>query len=160
MPEKILLGLGSNLGNRLKNLESAIAALPAHIAVTGRSSVYETPPWGYADQNNFYNMVVEAETEFSPPELLRELKAVEKKLGRTPSFKYGPREIDIDILLYGDSSISEADLTIPHPRIAERAFILVPMADLAPDLKIPGLNRTVTELLQTLDTSGITRVNP
>ena len=160
MPEKIFLGLGSNLGDRLKNLESAIDAVRPHIAVTRRSSVYETPPWGYAAQNNFYNVAVEAETELSPSELIRELKTVEQRLGRTLSFKYGPREIDIDILLYGQTSVTEADLTIPHPRLAERAFILVPLAELAPDLKVPGFNRTVTELLQSLNTSGITQVNP
>ena len=135
-------------------------ALSPHIEVTRRSSIYETPPWGYSNQNNFYNMAVEADTELSPTELIRELKTVEQRLGRTPSFKYGPREIDIDILLYGQTSVTEADLTIPHPRLAERAFILVPLAELAPDLKIPGVNRTVTELIQALGTSGITRVDP
>lgn len=154
---KIYLGLGSNLGDRRGYLEAAIAALPAAVRVLRRSPIYETAPWGFADQADFLNMVVEAEAELAPADLLKYLKSVETAVGRQPRFRNGPREIDIDILLYDDLVSAEEGLSIPHPRLAERAFMLVPLADLAPELRLPGSETTIKELLSALDNSGVKR---
>jgi len=159
MKHKIFLGLGSNIGDRLGYLEAAIASLPPAVEVLRRSAIYETAPWGYQDQADFLNMVIEAETELAPQELLKELKAIETKVGRKPTFRNGPREIDIDILLYGNEAISLRGVTIPHSRLQERAFVLVPLADLAPLLMLPGQKQTVSEILHKLDTSGVHAFN-
>ncbi|QYK49922.1 MAG: 2-amino-4-hydroxy-6-hydroxymethyldihydropteridine diphosphokinase [Anaerolineales bacterium] len=160
----IYLGLGSNRGDRLANLQAAIAALAPTVRVLRQSAVYETEPWGYAEQARFLNMALEAETELAPAELLQHIKQVEQQVGRVASFRYGPREIDIDILLYGnfqiDLSEAEADLKIPHPRLAERAFVLVPLAELAPELPVPGHDHTVSELLAAQDASGVQLFDP
>ncbi|MBX3003698.1 MAG: 2-amino-4-hydroxy-6-hydroxymethyldihydropteridine diphosphokinase [Anaerolineales bacterium] len=160
----IYLGLGSNRGERMANLEAALAALTPAVRMVRRSTVYETEPWGYVEQARFLNMVVEAETELSPQELLAHIKHIEQQVGRVASFRYGPREIDIDILLYGDFQVdlgeAEARLTIPHPRLAERAFVLVPLAELAPQLAVPGLAATVAELLAAQDASGVMQFTP
>ncbi len=155
MKHKVYLGLGSNLGDRQAYLDAALAALPPAVSVLRRSPIYETEPWGFADQEKFLNMVVEAETELTPPELLGTLKAIEKQVGRKPTFRNGPREIDIDILIYGDTVFAEGGVSIPHPSLAERAFVLAPLADLAPDLNIPGINSTAGKLLAQVDKSGI-----
>jgi len=159
MKHKIYLGLGSNVGDRLGYLEAAIVSLPPAVEVLRRSLIYETAPWGYQDQADFLNMVIEAETELAPQELLKKLKAIETKVGRKPTFRNGPRQIDIDILLYGNETISLGGVTIPHPRLQERAFVLVPLADLAPQLRLPRQKQTVSELLQKLDTSGVHAFN-
>ena len=158
MAHHIYLGLGSNLGDRRSFLDSAISALVPALRVSRLSPIYETDPWGYSDQDDFLNMVVEAETDLGPKQLLVFLKGIEVKLGRQPRFRNGPREIDIDILIYDDQILNEVGLRIPHPRLQERAFILVPLADLAPGLSIPGLDKTVAELLSNLDTSGIRKL--
>ena len=155
MPHKIYLGLGSNLGDRKGYLDGAINAMPPAVRVLRRSSIYETAPWGYRDQDDFLNMVVEAETELGPKQLLILLKGIEVQLGRKPRFRNGPREIDIDILLYDDLVLDELVLHIPHPRLHERAFILAPLADLAPNLEIPNTGKKVAEFLANLDTSGV-----
>lgn len=156
MPHKIYLGLGSNLGNRAAALEAALAALAPQVRTLRRSPIYETEPWGLADQPVFLNQVVEAETELEPAELLKLLKATEKELGRQPRTRNGPREIDIDILLYDDLTLEAPGLRVPHPNLQQRAFVLVPLADLAPDLVIPGGEKSVKEMLSTLDTSVAT----
>ena len=158
MAHHIYLGLGSNLGDRRSFLDSAISALVPALRVSRLSPIYETDPWGYSDQDDFLNMVVEAETDLGPKQLLVFLKGIEVKLGRQPRFRNGPREIDIDILIYDDQILNEAGLRIPHPRMQERAFMLVPLTDLAPGLSIPGLDKTVAELLSNLDTSGIRKL--
>ena len=154
----VYLALGTNLGDRLENLRSAIQALPPSIIVLATSKVYETPPWGYEDQPAFLNMAVRAETTLAPQALLEHLKALEVRLGRESTFRYGPRRIDIDILFYDDLILNSPHLVIPHPRLHQRAFVLVPLADLAPDLVHPVLERTVAELLALADTAGITPV--
>lgn len=151
----IYLALGTNLGDRPGNLRAAVKALAPDVEVRAESRVYETPPWGYVDQPAFLNMAVEAETSLSPEELLGRLKQVEVEVGREPSFRYGPRRIDIDILFYDDLVLESGALTIPHPRLHERAFVLVPLMDLAPGLVHPVLGRSVTDLLAGQDQSGI-----
>jgi 2-amino-4-hydroxy-6-hydroxymethyldihydropteridine diphosphokinase len=152
---KIYLALGSNLGDRLANLQNTIRALPPEVDVTAQSPVYETPPWGYQEQPVFLNQVIEALTALPPEKLLAYLKNLEEQLGRTPTFNYGPRLIDIDILFYDDLVYRSPDLVIPHPRLSERAFVLVPLANLSPDLRHPVTGSTVKEMLATVDSSQI-----
>lgn len=152
---KVYLALGTNLGNRLMNLKNAVKSLPPEVSVIKASPVYETPPWGYLDQSDFLNQVLEAETELAPEELLAYLKRLENQIGRKKSFKYGPRLIDLDILFYDDLILETTNLTIPHPRIHERAFVLVPLADLNPDIRHPSSGLTVRELLGNIDQQGI-----
>lgn len=114
------------------------------------SGVYETKPWGYLDQPDFLNQVVEGFTELTPTKLLNFLKHVEKKMGREVNFRNGPRLIDLDILLYGDRVVHTTRLNLPHPQIVERAFVLVPLAEIAPELVHPVLHKSVIELLAEL----------
>ncbi|MDK2981910.1 MAG: 2-amino-4-hydroxy-6-hydroxymethyldihydropteridine diphosphokinase / dihydropteroate synthase [Chloroflexota bacterium] len=154
MPERVYLGTGSNLGDRLGNLNQAQAALAPHIRLLRASSVYETPPWGYDDQPAFLNQVLEVETDLEPQALLVRLKAIEAELGRVKNFRYGPRSIDLDILFYGKQVFQSETLNIPHPMLAERAFVLVPLAELAPGLMHPQLQRSVAELLAARPDAG------
>jgi 2-amino-4-hydroxy-6-hydroxymethyldihydropteridine diphosphokinase len=137
------VGLGSNLGDREAMLLRAAEAIDA----LRLSPVIETEPWGYADQPRFLNAVAEVETELAPRELLELLLDVERRLGRTREGpRYGPRTIDLDLLLYGDEVVDEPGLQVPHPRLGERRFVLEPLAALAPERKIPG-NGTIQEAL-------------
>jgi 2-amino-4-hydroxy-6-hydroxymethyldihydropteridine diphosphokinase len=119
------------------------------------SHVYETPPWGILDQPVFLNCALEVQTRLKPHALLHWLKAIEQRLGRQPSVRFGARLIDLDILLYGQLIFHTPELVIPHPRMTERAFVLKPLADLAPDMIPPGMNQAVRDLLQITDTTGI-----
>jgi 2-amino-4-hydroxy-6-hydroxymethyldihydropteridine diphosphokinase len=157
MSHFVYLALGTNLGRRLDNLRAALQGLAPTVQLLSASPVYETPPWGYLDQPAFLNQVIHASTALLPLDLLGFLKRMEERLGRRPSVHYGPRLIDLDILLYDDLQIETPALTIPHPRLAERAFVLVPLADLAPDLLPPGSTLTVSEMLAQVDRSGIER---
>lgn len=136
---KAFLGLGSNLGDRSQNLSEAIAMINGSrfIDVVKQSSIYETEPIGYQDQADFFNMVIEVETKLSVEELLRVVKEIEKVIGRKPTFKDGPREIDIDILLYGSVVMQSGNLVLPHPQLTERAFVLKPLIEIAPGLELP-----------------------
>ena len=147
----VYLALGSNLGNRSEHLRSAIYHMRPEVKVNKCSQVYETPPWGYEDQPKFLNQVIEIETNLDPSELLEYVKEVEGKIGREKAFRYGPRSIDIDILFYDDIVIDSPPLVIPHARISERAFVLIPLADLAPDFLHPVLGETVLGLLAKVD---------
>jgi 2-amino-4-hydroxy-6-hydroxymethyldihydropteridine diphosphokinase len=152
----IYLGLGSNLGDLQANLRAAIAKLGADdLRVLRVSPVYETAPVDLTDQPWFLNLVVEAETSLSPSDLLARILSVEAALGRVRDIPKGPRSIDIDILLYGAETVSAARLEIPHPRMAERRFVLAPLADLAPDIIHPVAQRTIRELLQSAPPSEI-----
>jgi 2-amino-4-hydroxy-6-hydroxymethyldihydropteridine diphosphokinase len=161
MPEQtIYLSLGSNIGDRAANLRAAIEALPgAGVRITRTSSIYETEPVNYLEQDWFLNCVVEGETEVSAVELLRELRGIETRMGSKKLVVKGPRLLDIDILLYGSETIDFAGLQVPHPRMTERRFVLVPLAEIAPGLRHPMWNGTVEELLEkTTDHSQVRRV--
>lgn len=149
------IALGSNLGERLDNLRQALHHLPPAVQPLRVSTVYETPPWGITDQPRFLNMVVEALTWLEPIPLLDHLKHIEQRMGRVVAARFGPRLIDLDILFYADIIYTADPLHIPHPRLAERAFVLLPLQDLAADKIHPALDKSVTELLAPLDLSGI-----
>jgi len=151
----IYLALGSNLGDRMVNLRRALDYLPPAVEVETGSTVYETPPWGYLDQPAFYNQVVRAVTNLSPQALLAYLKEIEQRLGRTETVRNGPRPIDIDILFYDDLELETPQLGIPHPRMEGRAFVWVPLAEIAPDLIHPKLGKSAVQVVSELDCSCI-----
>ena len=155
MSHVVFLALGSNLGDRLGNLQAALAALPPLVRVQSASPVYETPPWGYLEQPAFLNQVARVETDLPPQELLAYLKRLETQIGRTPAVRYGPRVIDVDIIFYDELVLDTPELTIPHPGLVGRAFVLAPLADLAAELRHPVVGKTVGELLAEADVSGI-----
>ena len=155
------LCLGSNLGDRAGTMAKAVGLIArTGLKIIARSSLYETPPWGPVPQGPYLNMVVAVETELSARELLHMLLGVEHAFGRdrTREVRFGPRTIDIDILLYGEEVVAEPDLEIPHPRMMERAFALIPLSELAPELKVRGV--AVAAALAGLDRSGIVKVEP
>jgi len=151
----VYLALGSNLGNRLSNLKEAIAALPPQMEVKAKSAVYETPPWGYEDQPKFLNQVIKATTYLDPEPLLKHLKRLEVALGRKETFQNGPRLIDMDILFYDDLVVNTPSLVIPHPRLQERGFVLLPLMDIGPDLTHPVSKKSVREMMTSCNVEGI-----
>jgi len=155
MEHVIYLSIGSNVGDRLLNLQNAVTSLAPKVQSVLQSSIYETGPWGYADQPAFLNQAVKAETYLDPNDLLVLLKEIEVSMGRQETFRFGPRLIDLDILFYDELVLDTPKLTIPHPRIAERAFVLIPLAEIAPDLCHPIFKKTIQELKTPLDTSSI-----
>ena len=152
---QIHLSLGSNVADRKSNLEAVQFALPPEVVVLKSSSVYETEPWGFFDQPDFLNQVLLAETQLSARDLLNYIKEIEVEIGRVPSFRFGPRLVDIDIIFFGDHIIHELGLEIPHHRFKDRAFVLVPLAEISPDMVVPGTDTTILDLLGELDTSGV-----
>jgi len=156
MEHKIYIALGTNLGDREIILQDAVAALAPDVSVSHQSPIYETAPWGFADQPNFLNQVIAAETNLSPFELLTYLKEIESRLGRKPTFQNGPRVVDLDILFYDDCVIRENVLVIPHLRLHQRAFVLVPLADIAPNLIHPTIQKTIQSLLDSCGREGVT----
>ena len=149
----VYLGMGSNLGDRRRNLEAALEALGAHpqIAVSATSSFLETDPvGGPPGQGRFLNAAAGIETDLAPEALLAELKRIERALGRRAGPRWGPREIDLDILLCGDTILETAALVIPHPRMRERRFVLAPLAEIAPDAHDPVTGLSVRNLLARL----------
>jgi 2-amino-4-hydroxy-6-hydroxymethyldihydropteridine diphosphokinase len=149
------LGLGSNLGDRVSNIDRAIALLTENgaVCVVSRSRLYRTAPWGVTEQDWFVNACIAIKSALSPRELLRHCQFVEGAMGRARTRRWGPRNIDIDILTFGDFKIDEPDLVIPHPLIAERAFVLIPLKDVAPELKIDGAS--LDEMLSKLNAADV-----
>jgi 2-amino-4-hydroxy-6-hydroxymethyldihydropteridine diphosphokinase len=161
--EAVYVGLGANLGNRAANLAMALRYLSSLARIDAVSSLYETAPLGEQPQPPFYNAVCGVSTGLSPEALLDYLKRVEFEIGRRPAERWAPRAIDLDLLLYGDRVIDTPALVVPHPRLPERAFVLVPLAEIAPDAMHPVLGRTAREMLSGLsesDVSGVTKVEP
>jgi 2-amino-4-hydroxy-6-hydroxymethyldihydropteridine diphosphokinase len=144
----VYIGIGSNLGSREENCRAAIRHLIHNgIKVLQLSSKLETAPWGVEEQPEFINMAIKAETDLQPEELLELLKNAEVELGRAPGPRWGPRVIDLDILLYNSLVMKTAELEIPHPLIAEREFVLKPLVEIAPDIIHPVLQKSIKELL-------------
>ncbi len=155
----VYLSLGTNLGDRSAMLAKALATLddmPA-VRVVRSSPVYESEPWGLTEQPKFLNIVAEIETALAPLELLNALKDLEQRLGRQPARRWGPRCIDVDVILWGDTIMSTPELAIPHQRFRERAFVLTPLADLAPEAVDPETGSTIAALASRLGTAGLAR---
>ena len=152
----VYLGLGSNMGNRQGNLDKAIDLLSQRLKVEQVSSTYDTEPVGNIDQPRFLNLVCQVYTRLAPKDLLTLAKGIELKLGRAPGTSNAPRPIDIDILFHGDQVMKTRELVIPHPRLTERAFVLVPLAEITPDLVHPVNGKAVRELLEDItETQGV-----
>jgi 2-amino-4-hydroxy-6-hydroxymethyldihydropteridine diphosphokinase len=149
---KTYLGIGTNLGDPLQQMSRAVTYLhhTAGMSVTSLSSIYQTSPIGYLDQPDFYNMVIEIETLLIPTQLLAAILHIEKKLHRVRAIRWGPRTIDIDILLYGDHLMQSNELQIPHPRMKERAFVLIPLYELIGNKILPGTEQTLREWIEQL----------
>lgn len=150
-----IVALGSNLGDKAANIEAAIAHLEegGDVKLVRRSRNFATEPWGKTDQDWFVNACIAVTTTLTPRELLARCKEIERQMGRVTTERWGPRIIDLDLLIYADTVLNEPDLILPHPHIAERAFVLAPLMDIAPDLVIGG--RTVRELHGAIDLAGI-----
>ena len=138
----VYLALGSNLGDRRANLAAALQRLRGVMEISTVSSIYETEPVGYLDQPRFFNIVLQGKTTLSAQELLKYAKEIEVAIGRQPTFRYGPRPIDIDIIFFDDLQIAQDNLIVPHPRMAERAFVLVPLTEIAPEIVDPVSGHT------------------
>jgi 2-amino-4-hydroxy-6-hydroxymethyldihydropteridine diphosphokinase len=153
---RAFLGLGSNLGDSAENIRAAVRLLASdgHVQMIRKSSFYLTDPVGYENQPEFTNAVAEVETDFGPEELLARCLDTEKKLGRERTIRWGPRVIDIDVLLYNDAQMNAPGLEIPHPRMAERGFVMAPLAQIAPDLILPD-GRTAREVDAALGHDGV-----
>jgi GTP cyclohydrolase IV len=152
----VYLGLGTNLGDRRANLSQALQRLQSFGTVEKVSRCYETKPVGYEEQPDFLNLTCLVTTAMSPSQLLHSLKEIERQMGRKANFRNAPRPMDLDILFFDNLVVDTAELTIPHPRMHERAFVLVPLADIAPDIVHPALRLTVREMLERVDRQGIT----
>ena len=153
----VFLGIGGNLGDRRATMRLAVAEIRAVVEDVRVSSMYETAAWGVTDQPSFLNAVVRGSTELSPLELLDAMQAIENQLGRVRTQHWGPRTIDIDILLYGSDVIDEPLLKVPHPYMAQRGFVLRPLADLAAGLTLPD-GSLVGELLTTIDQDDLRQI--
>lgn len=152
------IGLGTNLGDRESYLRSAIEELSNHPSnqITAISSIYETDPWGYEEQGKFLNMVICLQTELTPQDLLAYCMLVEQKLGRKREIKWGPRTIDLDILLFNQENMVTENLIVPHPRILERAFVAIPLVELDKDITLPNMDKPVREVMDDIpDKKGV-----
>jgi 2-amino-4-hydroxy-6-hydroxymethyldihydropteridine diphosphokinase len=158
LKKDIYIALGTNLGDRETNLQRAKELLAPKVVIEQESAIYVTPPWGYEDQPEFLNQVIKVKTCLNPRKLLKALKSIENKMGREKTIRYGPRLIDLDILFYGQRVVQKKNLCIPHPRLHERAFVLVPLGEIAPDFLHPLLKVRVQDLLSQVDTQGVIRL--
>jgi 2-amino-4-hydroxy-6-hydroxymethyldihydropteridine diphosphokinase len=155
----IYLGLGTNLGDRAANLRAALRELGSRaLQIDAISSVYETAPVGFLEQPDFWNIVVRAATTLEPPALMSAILDTEYALGRQRTFRNAPRSIDVDILLYDDRSIGTDDLVVPHPRMLERMFVLMPLIEIAPDLRHPVTRRRFTEAVAEVTPQRVDRI--
>jgi 2-amino-4-hydroxy-6-hydroxymethyldihydropteridine diphosphokinase len=154
----IYLSLGSNLDDRYANLRRALVELQEQVVITAVSPVFSTEPWGMAEQPPFLNICIAASTSLSPHKTLQFIKHIEHKMGRLPSSKWGPRLIDIDILFYDSLILADEELTIPHPHMGERAFVLAPLATIIPDFRHPLTGETVLEMLEKIGVEGVDRL--
>lgn len=152
--EVVLIALGSNLGDREGHLVAALETVTRLVRVDGASQVYETEPWGYSDQPRFLNAVIKGTTGLVPLDLLAGLKHIENELGRTATFRNGPRVIDLDVLAYGRWVFRSTRLELPHPRMHERFFVLQPLCDVAPEWRHPALGFTAAEMRDALVAAG------
>lgn len=155
--KQVFIALGTNIEPREEHLNEALIALSKHgqIEIEKQSSIYETAPVGYIEQSDFLNMVIEVKTSFCPITLLDTCQAIEQQLGRKRGIRFGPRTIDLDILVYNQESIETERLTIPHPRMHERAFVLIPVNEIAPELFISTSESTVASLVKDLPIKDI-----
>lgn len=160
MNNKVYLALGSNIGNRFCYLMFALEQLKLdkEISIISYSSVYETNPVGYVDQENFLNMVVEIKTSYTPLQLLKRTQVIEKNSGRVEGVRWGPRTLDLDILLFNNENINLESLKIPHPRMFTRGFVIIPLREVNADLYIPKINRTIEQVYQELSEKEGVRV--
>ncbi len=158
MVSRVYIGIGSNLGDRMANIDKAVDLLEEQMEVSAVSSIYETEPVGKIKQDMFLNCVVEASTDIPPIELFDLLKLMEKKLGRKNGIKWGPRVIDLDILIYGNESIKEKNLTVPHREMHLRRFVLVPLREIAPDFIHPVLKKNIPEMLKDIPESMVKKI--
>ena len=159
--KKVFIGLGSNVGNRLLNIEKAIDLINenSNCKVVKTSSIFESVAFGVKEQNNFLNSVVCIETDYKPVNLLKLLKNIENKIGRTKTEKWGPREIDLDILLFDNLVFSENDLTIPHKGIQERDFVMVPLTEIEPEIVHPVLKDKIKNIILKADKNIIGKIS-
>ena len=160
LDHEVFIGLGSNLGDRESNLNNALQHMAENIVTTAESGIYETPPWGVMDQPQFLNQVIRGITRLSPLPLLDFLQKIERDMGRIKTIRFGPRLIDLDILLFDERQISTPRLTIPHPRMSQRAFVLVPLNELDAERILPDSGKTVRQLLSEVDTTGVVLISP
>lgn len=159
MQRRVYLGLGSNLGDRITALRAAISGLAPHLTIDAVSSAWDTAPEIVEDQPRFLNAAMAGWTELDPFTLLQTLKRLEREIGRQPELRYGPRFIDIDILLYADWHVDSKELIIPHPLLAVRAFALAPLAEIAPDINHPLLGETIADLLARTPHADVQRMD-
>lgn len=152
---EVFISLGSNIGDRQYAMLRAITLMTPDIVPVSFSKIYETPPWGFEDQPPFLNQAIKTQTLLSPSELLEKLKRIEREIGRKPNFRYGPRLIDLDILFYDDLIYKSEKLIIPHPEINIRAFVLIPLMDIAPNLVHPESHQKISDLVSLLEPKGI-----
>ncbi len=153
------IALGSNIGDRLGTMRQAVMLLEERsLRISASSDVFETPPWGMENQPRFLNACVLAETDILPRALLELLLNIESDLGRIRRYKWGPREIDLDLLFYDDQVFNESGLVLPHPQMHRRAFVLVPLLQIAPDWRHPVLGKSIRELAGSMDASSIIRI--
>ncbi len=157
----VYIGVGSNLGDRLSNCKEAIKELSrSALKILRVSTIYESKPWGVTEQPTFLNLVVYGQTELTPYELLGRLKGIESALGRTETYRWGPRVIDLDILFYGDQIINDKELIVPHPYLTERIFVLKPLSEIAPELRHPLTGKTILEYLNDIEKENQDELKP